>query len=56
MKILIKVPKKSRAHFVLFSKDTPFKPKVVKSKKIYNRSQKNKDERIDCYNESMKYF
>jgi hypothetical protein len=28
----------------------------VKSKKIYNRSQNNKDEKSDWYNESMKYF
>jgi hypothetical protein len=35
--IKIKVPKKSRAHFMLFAKDTPFKPKRVKNKKAYNR-------------------
>jgi hypothetical protein len=50
MKILIKVPKKTRAHFVLFAKDTPFKPKVVKSKKAYKRNQKNND------NEFMKFI
>jgi hypothetical protein len=56
MKLKIKIPKNTRAHFVLFAKDTPFKPKKVKSKKIYNRIQKNKDEKSDWYNESMKYF
>jgi hypothetical protein len=50
MKLKIKIPKNTRAHFVLFAKDTPFKPKVVKSKKIYNRSQKNKDK------ESIEYI
>lgn len=40
-------PIKHRAHWVLFDENTPFKPKVVKSKKgEYNRKAKhrNKDE------------
>jgi hypothetical protein len=49
MKLKIKIPKNTRAHFVLFVKDTPFKPKVVKSKKIYNRIQKTKDKESDEY-------
>lgn len=42
MKITVKIPYKTRAHLVLFCKDTPFKAKVVKSKKAYNRKQKHK--------------
>jgi len=42
MKIVIKVPRKTRAHFVLFSENTPFKPKVVKSKKAFKRNPKHK--------------
>ena len=42
MKIAIKIPQKTRAHLVLFCKDTPFKPKVVQSKKTYNRKPKHK--------------
>jgi len=42
MKIVIKVPRKTRAHFVLFAENTPFKSKVVKSKKEYTRKQKHK--------------
>ena len=37
-------PMKHRAHRVLFDEDTPFKPKVVKSKKSeYNRKQKHRN-------------
>jgi stalled ribosome alternative rescue factor ArfA len=37
-------PMKHRAHLVLFDDDTPFKPKVVKSKKgEYNRRPKHKN-------------
>lgn len=36
--------KKTRAHYVLFQKDTPFKPKVVKSKKSYSRKSKHKED------------
>lgn len=41
MKIVIKIPKKTRAHFVLFAKDSPFKPKRVKNKKAYSRKDKH---------------
>lgn len=34
--------KKHREHFVLFCANTPFKPKVVESKKAYTRKQKHK--------------
>ena len=33
---------KTRAHKVLFARDTPFKPKVVKSKVAYKRNPKHK--------------
>ena len=36
----VKLPK-HRAHRVLFSNDTPFKPKVVKSKMDYQRKPKH---------------
>jgi hypothetical protein len=36
-------PIKHRAHRVLFCEDTPFKPKVVESKKSYNRKQKHRN-------------
>jgi hypothetical protein len=42
MKIVIKVPKQVRAHIVLFCKDTPFKQKVVQSKKQFKRNPKHK--------------
>jgi hypothetical protein len=42
MKIVIKVPKQIRAHIVLFCKDTPFKQKVVQSKKTFKRQPKHK--------------
>ena len=35
--------KKPRTAYVLFSKDTPFKPKIVKSKKTYTRKTKHKE-------------
>lgn len=42
MKLVIKVPHKTRAHRVLFRSDTPFKPKVVQSKKgVYQRRPKH---------------
>ena len=34
--------KKHREHYVLFCENTPFKPKVVASKKAYTRKQKHK--------------
>jgi len=42
MKIVVKIPQKTRAHFVLFCENTPFKPKVVKSKKEFKRNPKHK--------------
>ena len=33
--------KKTRAHYVLFRKDTPFKPKVVRNKRTYTRKIKH---------------
>jgi hypothetical protein len=42
MKIVIKIPKQIRAHIVLFCKDTPFKQKVVQSKKQFKRNPKHK--------------
>jgi len=42
MKIVVKIPHKTRAHFVLFAENTPFKPKVVKSKKTFKRNPKHK--------------
>ena len=41
MKIVIKIPKQIRAHIVLFCKDTPFKQKVVQSKKQFKRNPKH---------------
>lgn len=34
---------KRRVHRILFCEDTPFKPKVVESKKPYNRKQKHRN-------------
>jgi hypothetical protein len=42
MKIVIKIPKKHREHFVLFAQNTPFKQKVVESKIKYKRQPKHK--------------
>jgi len=42
MKIVVKIPQKTRSHFVLFCKDTPFKQKVVASKVKYRRQPKHK--------------
>ena len=42
VKIIIKLPKKHREHFVLFAENTPFKPKVVQSKKQFKRNPKHK--------------
>ena len=42
MKIVIKVPHKTRAHLVLFAKDSPFKAKKVENKKAYKRNPKHK--------------
>jgi hypothetical protein len=37
--------KKPRTAYVLFAKDTPFKPKVVRDKTKYTRKVKHKNER-----------
>jgi hypothetical protein len=42
MKIVVKIPQKTRAHLVLFVKDTPFKPKRVENKKKFKRQPKHK--------------
>lgn len=43
MKITVKMPKqKTRAHIILFVKDTPFKPKREDNKKAYKRNKKHK--------------
>jgi hypothetical protein len=42
MKIVVKIPQKTRAHLVLFCKDTPFKQKRVESKMQYKRQPKHK--------------
>ena len=34
--------KRHREHYVLFCTNTPFKPKVVKSKKAFKRNPKHK--------------
>lgn len=36
---------KTRTHGVLFTKDTPFKPKQVESKKAYTRKPKHANRR-----------
>jgi hypothetical protein len=41
-KIVVKIPHKTRAHLVLFSRDTPFKPKRVELKTRYQRQPKHK--------------
>ena len=44
-KITIHIPQdhsRTRAHLVLFTKDSPFKPKVVKSRMQYQRNPKHK--------------
>ena len=42
MKIVVKIPHKTRAHVVLFCKDTPFKPKRVENKKAFKRNPKHR--------------
>ena len=34
-----KVPRKVRSAYILFAKDTPFRPKVVRNKKAYDRKK-----------------
>jgi hypothetical protein len=46
--ISFKVPQlKTRAHFVLFAEDSPFKPKAVKRKDQYQRKPKHKNSFLD---------
>jgi hypothetical protein len=46
--IQFKVPKqKTRAHYVLFSEDSPFKPKRVERKDVYKRNPKHKTTNYD---------
>ena len=42
MKIVVKMPQKTRAHLVLFCANTPFKQKRVESKIKYKRNPKHK--------------
>jgi hypothetical protein len=48
-KITIKLPKSvaKRIHFVLFAENTPFKPKVVESKKAHTRKPKHRAKILD---------
>jgi hypothetical protein len=39
----VKIPKKTRAHYVLFANDTPFKPKRVALKTRYQRRAKHRE-------------
>jgi hypothetical protein len=34
-----KLPRKARSAYILFAKDTPFRPKVVSKKNAYNRKK-----------------
>ena len=45
MKIVVKMPQKTRAHLVLFCANTPFKQKRVESKIAYKRQPKHKGAR-----------
>jgi hypothetical protein len=45
LKLTIKAPK-TRAHYVLFSCNTPFKPKTVASKLQFKRQPKHKNKSI----------
>ena len=47
MKIVVKIPQKTRAHFVLFKEGTPFKPKRVESKVKYQRTPKHRNKDAD---------
>jgi len=38
---------KKRSAYILFKRDTPFKPKVVPSHKVYSRKKKHKN--AECY-------
>jgi hypothetical protein len=47
--IVVNIPKvkKTRVHIVLFTNDSPFKPKVVKSKKEFKRQEKHRNSKFD---------
>jgi len=47
MKIVVKIPQKTRAHIVLFCAGTPFKQKVVQSKVKYTRQPKHRGKQND---------
>lgn len=38
-----KLPRKPRSAKILFERNTPFKPKIVQSKKVYSRKKRFKD-------------
>ena len=44
-----KKTKKTRAHYVLFCMNTPFKPKRVESKVAYKRREKHKLKEVIHY-------
>jgi hypothetical protein len=44
-----KKTKKTRAHYVLFCMNTPFKPKRVESKVAYKRRDKHKVKKVLDY-------
>jgi hypothetical protein len=45
---VVKAPQpRTRAHMVLFAKDTPFRPKRVENKKSYRRQDKHRGVRED---------
>ena len=39
----MKQPRKPRTAYILFAKDTPFKPKVIRNRKKYSRKVKHKN-------------
>jgi hypothetical protein len=41
MKIVVKIPQKTRRHYVLFANDSPFRPKRVELKTRYQRRPKH---------------
>jgi hypothetical protein len=47
MKVIAKIPRKTRIHNVLFFRDTPFKPKHMEPKTRYKRRQKHPQKTID---------
>jgi len=41
MKIVVKIPQKTRRHYVLFANDSPFRPQRVEPKTRYRRRPKH---------------